>query len=210
MANSEKSQLNDFTDQDIEILENLPAESQEDSTALAVIDTEKSRELAIKSLDVEEDALIESIIEAPTKVELEQQFELFNLNQSKKSALRVIKLNNLLSKVEDQAITRFERRPDQISNKELLDYMTTVSSQIDRAQKSIDSVSENKAIQIKAQKNEVNINMAPELDRDSKKRVMDAIAALLAQANKAAPADIIDAEIIYDAEDVQEVNSSET
>ena len=210
MANSEKSQLNDFTDQDIEILENLPAESQEDSTALAVIDTEKSRELAIKSLDVEEDALIESIIEAPTKVELEQQFELFNLNQSKKSALRVIKLNNLLSKVEDQAITRFERRPDQISNKELLDYMTTVSSQIDRAQKSIDSVSENKAIQIKAQKNEVNINMAPELDRDSKKRVMDAIAALLAQANKAAPADIIDAEIVYDAEDVQEVNSSET
>ena len=170
MANSEKSQLNDFTDQDIEILENLPAESQEDSTALAVIDTEKSRELAIKSLDVEEDALIESIIEAPTKVELEQQFELFNLNQSKKSALRVIKLNNLLSKVEDQAITRFERRPDQISNKELLDYMTTVSSQIDRAQKSIDSVSENKAIQIKAQKNEVNINMAPELDSDSKKR----------------------------------------
>lgn len=210
MANSEKSQLNDFTDQDIEILENLPVESQEDSTALAVIDTEKSRELAIKSLDVEEDALIESIIEAPTKVELEQQFELFNLNQSKKSALRVIKLNNLLSKVEDQAITRFERRPDQISNKELLDYMTTVSSQIDRAQKSIDSVSENKAIQIKAQKNEVNINMAPELDRDSKKRVMDAIAALLAQANKAAPADIIDAEIVYDAEDVQEVNSSET
>ena len=210
MANSEKSQLNDFTDQDIEILENLPAESQEDSTALAVIDTEKSRELAIKSLDVEEDALIESIIEAPTKVELEQQFELFNLNQSKKSALRVIKLNNLLSKVEDQAITRFERRPDQISNKELLDYMTTVSSQIDRAQKSIDSVSENKAIQIKAQKNEVNINMAPELDRDSKKRVMDAIAALLAQANKAAPADIIDAEVVYDAEDVQEVNSSET
>ena len=35
----------------------------------------------------------------------------------------VVKLSNLLNKVEDQAIERFERRPDQVSNKELLEYM---------------------------------------------------------------------------------------
>lgn len=135
-------------------------------------------------LEEEQKSLITSIVEAPTKEELQRQFELFNINQSKKNALRIIKLNNLLDKVEDQAIERFEKRPDQVSNKELLEYMNVVSNQIDRAQRSVDSLSVTPAIHIAAQKNEVNINVGTELDRDSKERVMDAITALLKQVEK--------------------------
>ena len=103
------------------------------------------------------------------------------MNQSKKNALRIVKLNNLLDKVEDQAIERFEKRPDQVSNKELLEYMNVISGQIDRAKKNIDSISINPSIAVTAQKTDVTINVGSSLDRDSKERVMNVISSLLKQ-----------------------------
>lgn len=135
-------------------------------------------------LDAEESKIVHDIIEAPTQQELQAQFDLFNMAQNKKNALRIIKLNKLLDKVEDQAIERFEKRPDQVSNRELLDYMQVVSGQIDRSQKQIDSLKDKPMISIKHETTEVNLNMTPELDRDSKNRVLNAIANLLQQAQK--------------------------
>lgn len=139
-----------------------------------------------KSLDLAEQALVAKIIEAPDRDELQKQFDLFNINQSKKNALRIVKLNSLLDKVEDQAIERFQKRPDQVSNKELLEYMNVISGQIDRAQKHVDSISVMPAIAVTAQKTDVTINVGSDLDRDSKERVMDAISALLKQVKNAA------------------------
>ena len=160
-------------------------------------------------LNKEERNLINSIIEAPTKEELQKQFDLFNVNQSKKDALRIIKLNNLLGKVEDQAIERFTKRPDQASNKDLLEYMTVVSNQIDRAQKSINSLDMSPSIHVSNQKNEVNINVGGNLDRDSKEKVMDAIGSLLKQIKgevvKSNDEDAIEAEIVEEpSENVNE------
>lgn len=166
-------------------------ESLEEGTATALIpnsdlNTAIDKSLLSLPLEVAEQQLIAKIIEAPTKEDLQHQFDLFNMNQSKKNALRIIKLNNLLSKVEDQAIERFEKRPDQVSHKELLEYMNVVSSQIDRAHKQVDTLNTTPPIQVLTQKNEVNINMgSPELDRDSKERVMDAISKLLQQVQTA-------------------------
>lgn len=126
---------------------------------------------------------IQQILEASTRDELKRQFELFNITQGKKNALRIIKLNDLLDKVEDQAIVRFTQRPDQVSNKELLDYMQVVSAQIERSQKYIDILEEKPMVQVNKQKNELNINIGPQLNRESKERVIDAIGALLKQIN---------------------------
>lgn len=143
-------------------------------------------------LDKQEQEIVEKILLAPTQKELQEQFDLFNIAQSKKNALRIIKLNNLLDKVEDQAIERFENRPSQVSNKELLDYMQVVSNQLDRSQKYIDSLKTTPMINVKNQKNEVNINLGTELNSDSKERVIDAINNLLKQLNKAEEPEIID------------------
>lgn len=150
--------------------------------------------LAVLPLESTEQKLMVKIIEAPTREELQQQLELFNINQSKKNAIRVVKLNSLLDKVEDQAIERFEKRPDQVSNKELLDYMTVVSNQIDRAQKGIDSVKDAPAINVISKNTEVNINVGPQLDRDTKEKVMDVISALIKQVNK--NTEVIDADFV--------------
>ena len=173
--------------------------------------------MALLRLDEQEEQIVNKIIKAPTQKDLQEQFDLFNINQSKKNALRIIKLNSLLDKVEDQAIERFEKRPDQVSNKELLDYMQVVASQIDRSQKVIDTLKDKPMIKVNNQKNEVNINIGTELNRDSKERVMDAIQVLLKQLNKEQPAeqDVIEADFsskeeknVYNIESNEEENGN--
>ena len=138
--------------------------------------------LDIITFHAPDEVLINDIIEAPSKEALERQLEIFNITQSKKNALRVIKLNNLLDKVEDQAIKRFEKRPDQVSNKELLDYMRVVAEQIDRSQKNIELLDSKPFIKVANQtNNQLNINVGPQLDRASKERVVDAITNLISQ-----------------------------
>lgn len=173
--------------------------------------------MALLPLDEQEEKIVNNIVKAPTQKELQEQFDLFNINQSKKNALRIIKLNSLLDKVEDQAIERFEKRPDQVSNKELLDYMQVVATQIDRSQKMIDTLKDKPMIKVNNQKNEVNINIGTELNRDSKERVMDAIQILLKQLNKQESSEVIDADFsnndektVYNIDTEDENDSNES
>lgn len=159
---------------------------------LAVTNEEAAQKLPVTIESMTEQTLateqqvVKDIVAAPNKEELEKQFQLFNMNQVKKNALRIIKLNDLLTKVEDQALERFEKRPDQVSNKELLDYMNAVSNQIEKAQNfSKETLStEVGGIKIKQEKTEVNINVAPVLNRNEKDRVVDVISILLNQMKK--------------------------
>lgn len=168
----------------LEIMSDIAA--TDSSTAVVPIeDASVDQVIDTIPLDRAEKDIIAKIIEAPTRSELQQQFDAFNINQSKKNALRIVKLNSLLGKVEDQAIARFEKRPDQISNKELLEYINVISGQIDRAQKNVDTLSAAPTINVAAQKTDVTINVGNDLSRDSKERVMDAISALLKQVKSA-------------------------
>lgn len=126
----------------------------------------KSNDLASKI--IEEDDL--DVVKNLTKA--------FNLTQAKKNTLRVLKLNSLLDNVTDSMIKRFQERPGEFSNTDLINYMNTVQGAIDRANKSLQLIDEAPAIQV----NQVNINMANELlDKDSRSRVADAVQAVLAK-----------------------------
>lgn len=163
-------------------------------------------------LDNTEKEIVNKIIEADNKDELKHQFDLFNMNQSKKNALRVIKLNGLLGKIEDQAIERFEKRPDQISNKELLDYMQVVSTQIEKSQNYISNIQDKPMITVNNQKNELNVSIGPELDRDSKSNVINAVTNLLNQLrNKSVSNSESESnnDIIVDTQDVEIVQEDQ-
>ena len=198
--------------------EEKPAASNVEN-ALAVTNEEATQKLPVTIESMTEQTLateqqvVKDIVAAPNKEELEKQFQLFNMNQVKKNALRIIKLNDLLTKVEDQALERFEKRPDQVSNKELLDYMNAVSNQIEKAQNfSKETLStEVGGIKIKQEKTEVNINVAPVLNRNEKDRVVDVISILLNQMKKPqsrANDDVVEVEeaSYVDAETVEQQN----
>ena len=102
------------------------------------------------------------------------------MNQSKKNALRLIKLESLLGKVEDQAIKRIEDKPDQISNRELLDYMQVISQQIDRSQKVVDSLHDKPMIRnVQNNNTKVNINLGTDLNKDNKENIISAFKGIL-------------------------------
>jgi len=164
---------------------------------------EDLNELILSPKDV---ILVEKIIAADSKDELQAQFDLFNMNQAKKNALRILKLRSLLDKVEDQAIERFEKRPDQVSNRELLDYMQIVSSQIEKSQNVVDSLQDKPMISAVQNNTEVNINVSPTLNRESKEKVIDVIQALLKQtsSNSSNPELVEEVEIV-EAEEIEEV-----
>ena len=95
--------------------------------------------------------------------------------------LRINKMSDLLDTITDQAMTRFTARPDEISNKELLDSMKVVSELIDKGSKQINTQAEAPLIQINQQNNEVNMgDTKGGLSRDSRERVKNTVTDLLA------------------------------
>lgn len=149
---------------------------------------------------------VNAIMEAESKKELEKQLELFNLSQTKKNVLRLTRLNGLLNQADEQLINRLEKRPDQLTTKDILDIMNVVSGQVERINEFNSKFVEETKPSITAvqhNKTEVNINMTPNLTRDEKGEVMDAVASLLKQLNKAKkPQEDI---VLYPREEPQEL-----
>ena len=137
--------------------------------------------LNIIPLDDNTKNIAQQLIDEQDLDQVKNLTHLFNLNQAKKNVLRILKLNQLLDKVSDQMIERFEKRPGEFSNADLLNYMQVAQSAIDRANKSLNLVDETPAIQI----NQQNIIMDKEiLDKDSRDRVTDAVNAILNKIKK--------------------------
>jgi uncharacterized pyridoxal phosphate-containing UPF0001 family protein len=135
----------------------------------------KTDELKKESLDI-----LNQIITSTDANKTKDLTCLFNENQNKKTMLRINKMNDLLDVITDQAMTRFTAKPDEISNKELLDSMKVVSELIDKGSKQINNV-ETPLIQINQQNNEVNMgDTKGGLNRESRERVKNTVNDLLA------------------------------
>lgn len=113
------------------------------------------------------------IIDSSNVEEIKDLTHLFNLNMRKKSVVRVIKMNDLLDKVTDSVIERFEKTPHNFSNDDLIKYMQVTESAIERANKQLNLVEETPPIQL--QHNEVTVNIVDNLDRESRARIADAV-----------------------------------
>lgn len=149
-------------------------------------------------LDSDADEIANKIMQETDDSSIKNLTHLFNLNQAKKNALRILKLNSLLDKVSDQMIKRFEQRPGEFSNNDLLNYMTVVQSSIDRANKQLNLIDEMPAITL----NQVNVNMENMLDRESRSKITEAVNKILQMAS--AEEKRIEEDIIVEPEIVEE------
>lgn len=123
--------------------------------------------------------LSKEIAKVDTKSELDALYDAFKINDTKKNVFRINKLNNLLDKITEEATARFEQRPGEFSNKEVIDYMNAVSNQID---KSKSTLSEIKDVNLTQVNNTVNVNIdnkETSLSRESRERVIDFIKGIL-------------------------------
>lgn len=153
----------------VEQQEKTPAET---TTALAILDTEK--------LNKESVEIINAIISEQDVEKAKDLTYLFNINQNKKTMVRIDKLSELQDNLVAQFSQRVEERPDEISNQELMNALKIVQDIIERGQKQISGVNEQPLIQINQQTNSVNVgDEAVGLSRESKQRVANVVSDLL-------------------------------
>lgn len=88
----------------------------------------------------------------------------------------------MIDLVNKQTFKRLEARPDEISNKDLISFMTTFLTTIEKTTETLSTLDDTTSgLTINQQHNEVNINVGPaSLDRESKERVIDTVKNLLA------------------------------
>lgn len=107
---------------------------------------------------------------------------LFNINQNKKTMVRMDKLSGLQDGLVDQFVKRIAERPDEISNKELMDGLRIVQDIIERGQRQVSGVDQPvPMIQVNQQNTSINVGTTEgnELNRESRERVKNAVLGLL-------------------------------
>ena len=129
--------------------------------------------LNLAPLDARTKDIAQQILDEADVDKVKDLTALFNLNAQKRNVMRVIKMNELLDKVTDSVIERFEKTPHNFSNDDLIKYMQVTENAIERANKQLNLVEETPPIQL--QHNEVTVNIVDTLDRDSRARIADAI-----------------------------------
>ena len=170
--------------------------TQPSSTALTIVNAD--------DLNQESLALINQIIAESDIEKTKDLTHLFNINQNKKTMIRIDKLSGLQDHLVDQFAKRIAERPDEISNKELMDGIRIVQDIIERGQKQVEGVTQTPLIQFNQQNNSVNLgDSSTQLSKESRDRVKNAVLSLLSGLNKPLPNETVDAPIeISESEEV--------
>ena len=163
-------------------LEEEGTQESASSTALTAVNAE--------DLNKESLTLINQIIAESDIEKTKDLTHLFNINQNKKTMVRIDKLSGLQDHLVDQFAKRVAERPDEISNKELMDGIRIVQDIIERGQKQVEEVEQTPLIQFNQQNNSVNIGEdSTKLSKESRDRVKNAVLSLLSGLNKPVPTD---------------------
>lgn len=132
-------------------------------------------------LDMKLDTLVENILDEQDPNKTKDLVDLFNWNISKKNIVRLQKLNNLYDSITDQMVERVDKRADQFSNSDLLDYVKTIQTAIDTNTKNLSQIQEPPLI-INQTNTQINLNLADQFDKEAKQRILAAVQATLQQA----------------------------
>lgn len=151
------------------------AEETEASSNTGALTIVNADDLNKESLNLINQIIAESDIEKTKDLT-----HLFNINQNKKTMIRIDKLSGLQDDLVNQFARRIAERPDEISNKELMDGIKIVQDIIERGQKQVEGVNQTPLIQFNQQNNSVNIGEGTsQLNKESRDRVKNAVLSLL-------------------------------
>ena len=149
-----------------------PEKGEKTTTELVAVDTS---DLNAESLNI-----LNQIIAAEDIDKTKDLTYLFNINQNKKTMVRIDSLSNLQDKLVGLLSSRVTERPDEMSNQEVMQALKVVQDIIERGTKQITGQNEQPLIQINQQTNSVNVgDEAAGLNRDSRDKVRRAIMSIL-------------------------------
>lgn len=127
--------------------------------------------------------ITEQIVRENDAEEIKRLTQLFNMNIAKKNVLRVNKLNELVDYTSDEMLNRL-KNGDEISNKDLLGFLTSAQGVLDKSSKIVDGVQEAPAIQYNTQNNITITTNENELTREERENVLSIVSAILNNKNE--------------------------
>lgn len=125
-------------------------------------------------LKADTDEVVAKLVETQDVDELKRLTQLFNVNQMKKDAIRVVKLNDILDKLDNQVSERVEKHPDQFSNNDLLNYVNTIQQTINKSNQAITNINQTPLIQLNQQNNIVQVS-DDTLTRESREKIINMV-----------------------------------
>lgn len=143
------------------------------------------------------DDVVTKLIESQDVDEIKRLTQLFNVNQMKKDAIRVIKLNDILDKLDDQVSERVEKYPEQFSNTDLLNYVNTIQQTISKSNQTITNINQTPLIQLNQQNNIVQVS-EDTLTRESREKIINMVKQFLdSQEKDSEIIDISQEDVVY-------------
>lgn len=171
--------------------QNQDNETISEETSLAPI-SETGLAEAFASLNAESQRLVGELTFERDRQKMQAIEQQFNDIQRKKQLARVSKLSDVQDMLTDQFYKRISQRPDEISNKEMLDGMKVVQDLMEKNLKQAETIEEiPQLIQI----NQTEVNVGNNLNRDSREKVKNAVLGILDSINKAQPA-VLDSDVL--------------
>lgn len=133
--------------------------------------------------ELSQQEIINKISSAKNSDELKELTTIFNMNLVKKDMARATAESDLLDSILKEVTTRITTRPGELSNKDLLDYMTAIKNNIVSTQKMIQGVNDNPLlIKINQSNQSINLNIdsdSLQLSRESREKVANTIKNIL-------------------------------
>ena len=151
---------------------------------------------ATDKLDNDASEIIEKLVETKDPQEIQDLTALFNITNTKKNAIRIMRLGELWDTASSELLKRVAEHPDMHCNDDLVKYLSLAESGMDKAAKTLGNVDVTPIIQINQQTNTVNINSNGDLDRDDKLKVMNVVRAILKKANIEGTTTPVDAVVV--------------
>ena len=121
-------------------------------------------------------SIIQDLIDETDVEKVKDLTKLFNLNQVKKNAVRVVEVDKLIDNVLEKAEDRIENVPDEFSNKDYLDYLQVLHNIKEKDLKSINAIDETPLVQINQQTNEFTFTVGnSKISKDTQEKILDVV-----------------------------------
>lgn len=142
-----------------------------------IMEAPKGNPISLKSSSSQ---ILNKITNAESVDELREFTKLFHLSLAKQEASRALTQSELLDLILLQAAERIKKRPDEMSNKDLLDYMNAFQTSLDKTTKTLDDKIDNApALSVTQNNQEININIGDgktmSIDDKSRARILEVV-----------------------------------
>lgn len=174
------------------------ARSKEQNSSFPVVETQEETPVEETTLEVVEskplvnlssskEEIVDRMQETNSIEELKDLTNLFGISLTKKEMLRASKESDLMDKLLEQAEKRIVERGDCMPNADLLDYMKTLQSNVDKSRKTINDDVDKASIKITNTHTEINVNVndpVSGLSRESREKVLERMKEILNNINQ--------------------------